>query len=114
MTNNDLQQLLTVRQVASYLNIAVGTLRNWRHLKRHDLRCTKVGGRLRYYREDVERFARIETIMESIKNRKPKKLPVADCYPIHQYDMVEEAWYDVTYDKNGKMIERTKLEKEND
>ena len=110
MTNNT-QPLLTPREAASYLNIAVGTLSNWRHLKRHDLPFLRMGNRIRYKLKDLEAFMSVDTVMDSISKRKHKKPPVVDYSVIQQYG-VDGILYDVGYDKNGKIMWKRKSKEE--
>ena len=56
MTNHDLPDLLTRKQVADYLGIAAGTLANWASAKRLHLPFVRVGRAIRYREADVAQF----------------------------------------------------------
>jgi|HubBroStandDraft_4_1064222.scaffolds.fasta_scaffold275396_2 excisionase family DNA binding protein len=57
-TNPD---LLTAEQAASLLEVSAGTLSVWRATKRYPLRYVKIGSKVRYTREDIERFISLRT-----------------------------------------------------
>jgi excisionase family DNA binding protein len=48
--------LLTTEQAADYLAVKPATLSTWRSTNRKKLAYVKVGGQVRYRREDLERF----------------------------------------------------------
>lgn len=48
--------LISEKETAERLRIAVATLRVWRSTKRYPLRYLKIGRCVRYRPEDVERF----------------------------------------------------------
>lgn len=48
-------RLLRPQEAAEYLGIAIGTLYNWSSQRR--LPVVKIGGRIRFRREALERFA---------------------------------------------------------
>lgn len=50
----DAAELLTPAQAANIVGMATRTLAAWRSLGRHSLPYLKVGGRVRYRRQDVE------------------------------------------------------------
>ena len=51
-----ISELLTPQQTAQKLGVTVGTLAVWRCRKRYSLRYVKVGAKIRYRVEDVQRF----------------------------------------------------------
>jgi hypothetical protein len=55
-------ELLTPAQTAALLGMSPGTLEVWRSTKRYPLNFVKVGGRVRYARQDVERFLQARTV----------------------------------------------------
>jgi excisionase family DNA binding protein len=107
MTNNT-QPPLTPREAAAYLGVTVGTLNNWRYLKTHDLPYFKMGTRVRYNFKDLEKFAGATSVVSNANKTKKKQPPKLECSVFQQYNMVEEAWYDVGYDKNGKPVWKSK------
>lgn len=51
------EPLMTAKEAALYLNVAIGTLTVWRCTKRYDLCYEKVGARcVRYRRTELDRF----------------------------------------------------------
>ncbi|NQU45237.1 helix-turn-helix domain-containing protein [bacterium] len=48
--------LLSPEEVAGALGVSIATLATWRSKGRYPLRFTKIGSRVRYRAEDVERF----------------------------------------------------------
>ena len=48
--------LMTTIEAAAYLNIKAATLAVWRSTNRRTLTYVKVGGQVRYRREDLDRF----------------------------------------------------------
>jgi excisionase family DNA binding protein len=59
MTTNS--ALLTAEQAAQILDVSAGTLSVWRATKRYALRYVKVGSKVRYRRDDLERFISLRT-----------------------------------------------------
>ena len=53
-------------QAAQYLNIPVATLATWRCTNRKVLAYVKIGGHVRYRREDLERF-----VADNLRNAVP-------------------------------------------
>jgi excisionase family DNA binding protein len=53
-----LEKLLTPKEVAAILQVAVGSLAVWRCTKRVDLPFLKVGRSVRYRATDIEAFLR--------------------------------------------------------
>jgi len=49
-------ELLTPAETAALLGMSKGTLEVWRSTKRYPLNFVKIGGLVRYRREDVEAF----------------------------------------------------------
>ena len=54
----DLIELLSPFQTSMLLGVTEGTLMVWRSTKRYPLNFVKIGGRVRYRREDVDAFVR--------------------------------------------------------
>lgn len=48
--------LMTTEQAAAYLAIKPATLQVWRSTNRRKLAYIKIGGQVRYRREDLDRF----------------------------------------------------------
>jgi len=48
--------LLTPAETSAVLGVSEGTLMVWRCTKRYPLNFVKIGGRVRYRRQDVEKF----------------------------------------------------------
>lgn len=48
--------LMSQDQAAAYLNIKPGTLAVWRSTNRRKLAFVKIGGHVRYRREDLDKF----------------------------------------------------------
>jgi excisionase family DNA binding protein len=57
-----LDNLLTPAQAAALLGLAPGTLEVWRCTKEYPLNYYKIGGRVRYRREDIEAFVRARMV----------------------------------------------------
>ncbi len=57
-----IKTLLNSKQVADALGIKEETLQIWRSTKRYNLPYIKIGGRVRYTVEDVEKFIHERTI----------------------------------------------------
>lgn len=55
-------ELLTPAETATLLGMSKGTLEVWRSTKRYPLNFIKIGGRVRYARQDVERFLEARTV----------------------------------------------------
>jgi excisionase family DNA binding protein len=51
-----LTKLLTPAEAAEYLGVSVQTLYNWRSTKRVEVPAKKIGGKLRFREEDLQRF----------------------------------------------------------
>jgi len=51
-------ELLTPQAASDYMGLTIGTLANWRNLKRYDLPFIKVGkrGYVRYRKSDIDSF----------------------------------------------------------
>ena len=51
-------ELLTPQEASGYMGLTIGTLANWRNLKRYDLPFIKIGkrGYVRYRRSDIDGF----------------------------------------------------------
>ena len=56
------EDLLTPNETAAFLGISEGTLMVWRCVRRYPLNFIKVGGKVRYRRQDVERFLQERTV----------------------------------------------------
>lgn len=54
--------LLTPKQTAKMLNLTTATLYEWRKVKKH-LRYVQAGGRVFYYKNDVEDFIKNHTFL---------------------------------------------------
>jgi hypothetical protein len=60
--DRDLSPLMSTSQAATYLGVAPGTLRVWRHLGRHDQPAyVKVGRRVRYAPGELARWVTTRT-----------------------------------------------------
>lgn len=59
--NRPQEPLLTARQASEFLQVPLSTLAVWRSTGRVQLPFLKVGGHVRYRREDIERFLAGET-----------------------------------------------------
>jgi len=55
-------ELLTIREAAQRLGLAVATLNKWRSTRRYKLQFIKVGGRVRYTTRAVEEFLTSRTV----------------------------------------------------
>jgi excisionase family DNA binding protein len=55
-------ELLTPNETAALLGMSKGTLEVWRSTKRYPLDFVKIGGRVRYRRQDVEKFLEVRTV----------------------------------------------------
>lgn len=95
-TNKSFQPLLKPKEAAYFLNISTSTLANWRAQKTHPLLYIKIGRRIRYNIKDITDF---------IGGKEPRGKK--DIYVIQQYDMLEDAIYDVAY-QNGKQVWKRK------
>jgi excisionase family DNA binding protein len=51
-----ISELLTPEQVAQKLGVTTGTLAVWRCRRRYPLRYVKIGAKIRYRVEDVQKF----------------------------------------------------------
>jgi excisionase family DNA binding protein len=58
--------LMTTEQAAAYLGIKPNTLVTWRSTNRQKLVYAKVGGQVRYRRQDLDAF-----ITENLRNAEP-------------------------------------------
>ena len=68
--------LLSRREAATFLGVAVGTLENWAWNKRYDLPITKIGTRMCKYRlSDLKHF--LESGVKSTEARSKKGAKVA-------------------------------------
>jgi excisionase family DNA binding protein len=56
------KQLLTPQEAAAFLTTTPGTLQIWRTTGRYSLPFVKLGGCVRYRREDLETFLRARTV----------------------------------------------------
>jgi excisionase family DNA binding protein len=56
-------ELLTPAETAALLGLRPGTLEIWRCTKRWPLNFIKIGGRVRYRRQDVEKFLAARTVV---------------------------------------------------
>jgi Helix-turn-helix domain len=56
------EELLTPKQAAALLGVAVNTLAIWRCKKRYSLRYIKVGANVRYRRGEIDRFLDERTV----------------------------------------------------
>ncbi|MGL6213682.1 helix-turn-helix domain-containing protein [Billgrantia desiderata] len=54
VTNVAFSDLLTSEEAAGFLGLSAKTLATWRSTGRHALTFVKVGGRVRYRRQDLE------------------------------------------------------------
>ncbi len=54
--------LLTPEQAAGFLGVTAGTLNVWRATRRYPLPYCKIGRKVMYRAEDLERFAQSRTI----------------------------------------------------
>ena len=54
--------LLTPEQAARYLGVTAGTLNVWRATRRYPLPYCKIGRKVMYRTEDLERFAQSRTV----------------------------------------------------
>jgi hypothetical protein len=67
------EELLTSKQAAALLGVAVNTLAIWRCKKRYSLRYIKVGANVRYRRGEIDRFLDERTVTnEPVVSRKRK------------------------------------------
>jgi hypothetical protein len=62
MTTLGISELLTEKQAAEALHLSSKTLTTWRCTKRYPLRYTRMGRRVFYRREDVQRFIEARTV----------------------------------------------------
>lgn len=53
--------LLTTEEAAALLDVSAGTLNVWRCTRRYPLAFVKVGAKVRYRREDIDRFIALRT-----------------------------------------------------
>lgn len=58
----DTPELLTRQQAADYLQVAPQTLAVWATAKRYHLPYIKVGSRVRYRRDDLDKFLTAHTV----------------------------------------------------
>lgn len=56
-------ELLTPAETAALLGLRPGTLEIWRCTKKWPLNFIKIGGRVRYRRQDVEKFLEARTVV---------------------------------------------------
>lgn len=56
------QNLMTDKDAASYLNLAVNTLAVWRSTKREDLPFIKLGRAVRYRKSDLDNWLNANTV----------------------------------------------------
>jgi predicted site-specific integrase-resolvase len=57
-----ISELLTPKQTAQKLRVSVGTLAVWRCRKQYPLKFVKVGGKVFYRPEDIQKFIERRTI----------------------------------------------------
>lgn len=57
--------LLTVEDLASLLHVSKGTLANWRSYG-HGPKYTKVGGRVRYPRTEIDQWLKNRTLKRTV------------------------------------------------
>lgn len=60
------EQLMTPKEAADYIRSTPGTLQVWRTTGRYPLPYVKIGGCVRYRREDLETFLRARTVDPTI------------------------------------------------
>jgi hypothetical protein len=72
---NEIQPLLTPRQVAEILGVTVGTLSIWRCLRRYDLPYTKIGRLVKY---------RVQAVADFIDRREGPCDPTIERRTIHK------------------------------
>jgi predicted site-specific integrase-resolvase len=64
-----ISELLDPQQTAQKLGVTTGTLAVWRCRKRYALRYVKVGAKVRYRAEDVQRFIERRSVGSGVKNK---------------------------------------------
>ncbi len=57
-----MEPLLTPLETSALLGVTAGTLEVWRCTKRYPLNFVKVGGKVRYRRQDVEKFVEARVV----------------------------------------------------
>jgi len=55
------QEMLNTRQAAEYLGLSPTTLNTWRSTGRYPLSYSKIGSRVMYRREELDRFVQSRT-----------------------------------------------------
>ena len=56
------QELLSPTEVAALLRVSLSALATWRSTRRYNLVFIRVGRRIRYRREDVDKFLEARTV----------------------------------------------------
>lgn len=59
--------LMTQAEAAKYLHTTVGTLNTWRHYGKHKIPCIHWGNRIRYRKEDLDKW-----ILDNLHNADSK------------------------------------------
>ena len=59
---NTTKILLTKEEAAQYLSTTVGTLNTWRHYGKNTIPYVRWGNRIRYRREDIEKWITDNTV----------------------------------------------------
>lgn len=62
MANSTYRKLLTRQQAAQYLDVTAGTLAVWASTRRYDLPFVKIGRKVRYRPEDLDRWLEARTV----------------------------------------------------
>lgn len=50
------EELYTLKEAAEYLHVQPCTLYRWRHERRHEIPCSRIGGRIFYRKRDLDCF----------------------------------------------------------
>lgn len=86
--------LLTAREASDFLNVPVSTLAVWRSTGRVQLPYVKVGGHVRYRREDIEHFLskdhKVEAPVDRLDRPAGKKAPERSALPSRLEDYLEK------------------------
>lgn len=58
-----ISELLTPKQTSEKLGVSVGTLAGWRCRKRYPLKFVKIGAKVFYRSEDIQKFIEMRTVL---------------------------------------------------
>lgn len=104
-TKESQEPLLTARQASEFLQVPVSTLAVWRSTGRVHLPFVKVGGHVRYRRDDIERFlagesfapqaavSRIRVVPKPAPGSTPRSNPEAQYPTLGEMRERIDAWY---------------------